>query len=134
MKAELDPDEWIVINKSFFRYLIYVQWIPRLRVYYERIRYLLLEKIDPSPPGKRKENTDSWYSRIDYKYALRHARWTYREFEYLENLYEPLRSPEYSDSYSKRSHKILDPLVRIVGIRFYASKQKYQELLDKGKN
>jgi hypothetical protein len=55
MKTNVDPNEWIVINKSFFRYLIYVQWIPRLRVYYERIRYLLLEIIDPLPLKKKKK-------------------------------------------------------------------------------
>ena len=72
------------------------------------VRYLVLEKIDPSPPGKRKENTDD----VNY-------------------LYEPLRTPEFFATYSKQSQKILNPLVRVIGLQFYAARQRYQELLDK---
>lgn len=124
-------NKWISSKISQLLFIVRKLLTRDIKAKYETLRYLVLEKIDPSPPGKRKENTDDWYRRIEYKYALRHARWSYQQLSYVNYLYEPLRVPEFFEIYSKKSQKILSPLVRVIGLQFYASRQRYQELLDK---
>ncbi len=127
-------NEWVRAKVSHVEFIVKKLLTREIKLRYENLRFLILEKIDPSPPPRKKDTTDNWYSRIDYKYALRNARWKFHWFSYLDYMYEPLRVPEFFETYSKRSQKILNPLVRIIGIRHYESKQRYQALLDKKNN
>lgn len=127
----INLNEWVSSKISQLVFAVRKLLTRDIKAKYETFRYLVLEKIDPTPPPKGKVNPDEWYSQIGYKYALRHARWSYQQWSYANYLYEPLRTPEFFENYSKQSQKILNPLVRVIGLQFYASRQRYQELLDK---
>ena len=132
MKTVVDPDDWIIINKSFFKYLIFVRWIPKLLNLYERTRYVILEIINPSPKRlKGKESDMEWYTRVELKYALRHIRWIYCQLTYLDYIYQQWTIPGAMDGIPEKRQKEIMQTVRAVSTNTYLTRQRYLELLDK---
>lgn len=131
MKTMVDPDEWIVINKLFFQYWIFVRWIPKLRRIYELARFVILEKFDPPPKMKKGESDSEWTARVDLKYSLRLIRAKYANLVYFDGLYQQGCEPGALDNYSKRVQKKYLKYAREVSLKTYLARQLFQELLDK---
>ena len=124
---------WYVFLGYFIvaRFHLRMVLIPDLENRLNRGVYLFLEKIDPSPRKKRRELDEDWYKRIDIKYALRNARFSYFQTSYLNYFYYIKMYPGALDHHPKAVQREFKELIREIHLLAYRCEASYRAVLER---
>lgn len=113
-------------------YIVYnlnVKIIPKINIGVNRFIYTTQEKLDPSPPKKKKEADKDWYKRIDIKYALRHAKFFRLYTTYLSLVVKQRLTFGLLEGHPKSFQKKYKELVSAVNETAYKCEENYNMLL-----